>query len=84
MAPGEVCFCYLKANVSISEGGVQRRAPGGPLPMGPSGAQPKRVTWAPALMGSPPAGGATGVGCSVSWVADKGRVSRGLILGCRS
>ena len=44
----------------------------GPTPMGPGRAQPERTTWVPLPMGSPPVGGAIGVGCSVSWAVAKG------------
>ncbi len=56
----------------------------GPVPMGPGRAQPEKATWDPLPVGSPPAGGAKGVGCCVSWAAAEGRDLGGLILGCRS
>ncbi|KAK0148964.1 Craniofacial development protein 2 [Merluccius polli] len=40
--------------------------------MGPGRAQPERMTWDPLPAGSPPAGGAKGVGCSASWAAAEG------------
>ncbi|TWW69735.1 hypothetical protein D4764_18G0005410 [Takifugu flavidus] len=45
-------------------------------------AQPEEATWDPLPVGSPPAGGAKGVGCIVFWVAAGGRDLGGLIPGC--
>ena len=56
----------------------------GPLPMGSSRAQPKAVKYDPLPEGSPPAGGAKGVGCKKLWVAAEGRDLGGPILGCRN
>ncbi|XP_047244451.1 uncharacterized protein LOC124882240 isoform X2 [Girardinichthys multiradiatus] len=41
--------------------------------MGPGRAKPEEETWVPLQMGSPPVGGAKGVGCIVVWVAAEGR-----------
>lgn len=44
----------------------------GPAPMVPGKAQPKKARLVPFPMGLPPVEGATGVGCTVSWVVAKG------------
>ena len=56
----------------------------GPLPMGSGRAQPEEATWDPLPVGSPPAGGAKGVGCIVFWVAAEGGDLGGPTPGCRS
>ncbi|KAK0134372.1 Craniofacial development protein 2 [Merluccius polli] len=40
--------------------------------MGPGRAQPETMMWDPLPAGSPPAGGAKGVGCNASWAAAEG------------
>ena len=64
--------------------GWGERLVAGPIPMGPGRAQPEEITWDPLPAGSPPAGGAKGVGCIVSWAAAEGGDLGGPILGCRS
>ena len=49
--------------------------------MGPGRAQPEAKTWDPLHADSPPAGGAKGVGCSVSWAVAEGGDLGGPILG---
>ena len=56
----------------------------GPVPMGPGRAQPKETTWDPLNADSPPAGGAKGVRCNVSWAVAEGGDLGGPILSCRS
>ena len=51
--------------------------------MGCGQVQPEDVRWDPLPVGSPPAGGAKGVGCKEFCVAAKGRPLGGLIPGCR-
>ena len=53
----------------------------GPVPMGLGRAKPEHMTWVPLPMGSPPMGGAKGVGCIVSEVAAEGGGLGGLIVG---
>jgi len=52
-----------------------------PVPMRLGRAQPENTTWVPLPTGSPPVGGAKGVGCNVSWLAAEGEDLGGLILG---
>ena len=54
----------------------------GPVPMGPDRAED--MTWDPLPTDSPPAEGAKGVRCNVSWAAAEGGDLDTLILGCRS
>ena len=68
----------------IWDWGWGERLVAGPIPMGPGRAQPEEITWDPLPAGSPPAGGAKGVGCIVSWAAAEGEDLGGPILGCRS
>lgn len=53
----------------------------GPLPMEFVRAQPDKTVKDPLPVGSPPAGEAIGVRCSVSWVAAEGKDLGGLIPG---
>ncbi|CAL8305906.1 unnamed protein product [Merluccius merluccius] len=55
----------LEPGLGVGLGG--ERLVAGPIPMGPGRAQPEAKTWDPLPAGSPPAGGAKGVGCSASW-----------------
>lgn len=70
--------------LGLEVGHVGERLVAGPLPMGPGRAQPEEMTWVPLPMGSPPIGGAIGVGCSVIWSAVEGGDLGGPILGYRS
>ena len=72
----------LEPGLGVGLGG--ERLVAGPIPMGPGRAQPEEITWDPLPAGSPPAGGAKGVGCIVSWAAAEGGDLGGPILGCRS
>ncbi|XP_061557533.1 next to BRCA1 gene 1 protein isoform X4 [Phycodurus eques] len=66
-------------------GGVRRRAPAGwGCTHRARPAQPERVTWVPLPNGSPPVGGAIGVGCSVSWAVAEGADLDDPILGYRN
>ncbi|TWW68218.1 hypothetical protein D4764_19G0000160, partial [Takifugu flavidus] len=53
----------------LGVGHFGERLVAGPLPMESGLAQPEEATWDPLPVGSPPAGGAKGVGCIVFWVA---------------
>ena len=68
----------LEPGLGVGLGG--ERLVAGPIPMGPGRAQPEEITWDPLPAGSPPAGGAKGVGCIVSWAAAEGGDLGGPIL----
>ncbi|TWW73734.1 hypothetical protein D4764_15G0011300, partial [Takifugu flavidus] len=53
----------------LGVGHVGERLVAGPLPMESGRAQPEEATWNPLPVGSPPAGGAKGVGCIVFWLS---------------
>ncbi|MEQ2284821.1 hypothetical protein AMECASPLE_025457 [Ameca splendens] len=68
----------------LEVGHAGERLVAGLSPMEPGRPQPEEETWVSLPMGSPPVGGAKGVGCNVVWVAAEGGDLSGLILGCRS
>ncbi|TWW77358.1 hypothetical protein D4764_12G0007480 [Takifugu flavidus] len=70
-APGRVT--PGKQVLGLGVGHVGKCLVAGPLPMESGRAQPEEATWDPLSVGSPPAGGAKGVGCIVFWVAARGR-----------
>lgn len=53
----------------LEAGNDAERLVAGSLPMGSGRAQPEEAKWDPPLGCLPPAGGAKGVECIVSWVA---------------
>ncbi|MEQ2307093.1 hypothetical protein AMECASPLE_014657 [Ameca splendens] len=74
----------LTLKPDLKMGHAVERLVAGLSPMEPGRAQPEKVTWVPLPMGSPPVGGAKGVGCNVLWVAAEVGDLGSLILGCRS
>ena len=71
----------LPGALSQGVGPGSERLVAGPVPMGFGRAKPEHMTWVPLPTGSPPVGGAKGVGCNVSWVAAEGGDLDSLILG---
>ena len=61
----------LEPGLGVGLGG--ERLVAGPIPMGPGRAQPETMTWDPLPAGSPPAGGAKGVGGNASWAGGRRR-----------
>ncbi|PWA29901.1 hypothetical protein CCH79_00020036 [Gambusia affinis] len=55
----------MAAQPSLEVGHVGEHLVAGLLPMEPGRAQPEEETWVPLPMGSPPVGGAKGIGCRV-------------------